>query len=877
MTHLRNILFALAAFIVFAPLPARAAFVFIANVNPASFDVIAEFSPVRPDLLFGLDGRPLDNTAQLLTPDSPRKVHWFRARLQELPGTEFVNFAFSNSQETWSLLLPQTAAPPSAGPLVLNTNVRNALGGQMYVGSGIALVRLSKNGVKSAFSATFLTSDQQQLNISVSSLPSLYGSLDASGELMSGPDMRVRPGSRVELLVLSNARPTITFSALIHDPSGSDIQPSLPDLQFDLAPPDLDAPSSSNTKEATITWLRPPDTSGYELQRRGDADSEWTTIADISNPNTLQHTDQVAENGVYHYRARTVSTSPSAESAWSTPLTVNFAEAPVQVPSILQSYEVNSSNWTFSWPEVPGEDGVTYEYEIQWSRDPSFSDYSSLITSTPSATVPLAGQGTWYVRVRAILPGTPHLSGGWSTTATVTLALGTPELFVPLSTSSPSLFVNWSAVEPIPAGELLSYEVQLSDSSEFNNTLNGFTGDRTSTRLWLGNRGTWFLRVRALAGGNTGNWSQTAAVSFVPGDVSAPRELTAYPSTSEVRLHWTVSYPPDTYHTIYRAQEDGNFEVIGDLIQGDSFLDSTVSQFTKYSYRVVATDGNSEFESALVTTRTPAQTGFSGSVATSSAFSSGYAFLASASDSTDRIQLLRSPAAAQPSYSIALNDVANSANMTRSSEVEARCAPTGIAAHRLLVRGTTRSRRIVRRHPHRKRFRRRFRLLRPRKAQFLLCGHRQLRTHLQRHRRGTGLLRCAERNVLLQPCSKRRVLSARNARLQRPLPIRRLPPAGPALRRGPKPAHRVRSGRWDCLPAGPLRLHAVLGFRRKVQRIQLTDASPASQRLLIACRSRRQRDDREARVDRPLRRAERGSGNFHRRGTCVGGIGHCPY
>ena len=182
----------------------------------------------------------------------------------------------------------------------------------------------------------------------------------------------------------------------------------------------------------TLSWNTVTDATGYQIQKRGTDDDEWTTLN--SQGYTIDSTGLTATavitgltNGLtYQHQVR--ATSSSSESAWSTPITrTRLAIPSIDQPTVTSAPSDGTA--TLSWPAVTG--ATLYDIQQRASDTANWALLTNQTYTTTDNTVTAAitslTNGTEYqhqVRAR----NSSSLSS-WSTPITRT----TPQVILPLT------------------------------------------------------------------------------------------------------------------------------------------------------------------------------------------------------------------------------------------------------------------------------------------------------------------------------------------------------------------------------------------------------------------------------------------------------------
>ncbi len=183
--------------------------------------------------------------------------------------------------------------------------------------------------------------------------------------------------------------------------------------------------------------------------------------------------------------------------------------------------------------------------------------------------------------------------------------LGAPSgLTVTSSGSSVSLI--WSALTGAT-----SYNIERATSADgtYATIASGVTGT-TYTDSTAVSGTTYYYRISAK--GSAGDGWSSGSVAAIPKNW-APAALSAVGGNGEVLLSWTAVADAEGYRVLRSTSLGGAYESVS-VLTGADFIDSTVTNGTKYYYKVTTMRGGAEGEASSVASATPqnASTGLSG-------------------------------------------------------------------------------------------------------------------------------------------------------------------------------------------------------------------------------------------------------------------------
>ena len=170
------------------------------------------------------------------------------------------------------------------------------------------------------------------------------------------------------------------------------------------ATPSIIGPAGGETVPVTpnLQWQRLPGAAKYDVQV-STSDTFASQLVDTNTVNS-QYTPVVnLPAGPLWWRVRVTG---SGDPGWST---AQFTRGQLAAPTMLGptgALQQPDSPPLISWTPVPG----ATQYKLQVSTDGSFNDTSQIVNFTPVKTTSainsaLAGPGTYFARVQAVLNG----------------------------------------------------------------------------------------------------------------------------------------------------------------------------------------------------------------------------------------------------------------------------------------------------------------------------------------------------------------------------------------------------------------------------------------------------------------------------------------
>ena len=378
-----------------------------------------------------------------------------------------------------------------------------------------------------------------------------------------------------------------------------------------LGTPSINSPSSgSNTTGSfTVGWTSVTNATSYELQERVGAGA-WTTVQ-----NTSSRTKSFSNKGLgtFSYQVRACAGSNGC-GGWSSTrtVTVGLGTPSINAPS---SGSNTSGGYTVGWTSVTNATSYMLEEMVGTGAWTAAQNSSSRTRSYSGK-----GLGTYKYRVKACA-GSSNC-GGWSSTRTVTVELGTPSITSPSSGSntSGSYAVGWTSVT-----NATSYMLEeMVGSGAWTAAQNSSSRTRSYSGKGIG---TYKYRVKACAGSsNCGGWSSTRTVTVTLGTPS----ITSPSSGSNTSGSYAVGWTSVTNAATYLLQEKIG---TGAWTQAQNASSRSVNYAGKglgtYYYRVKACDGStcggwSSTRTVTVELGTPSINSPSGGSNTSGSYTVGW-------------------------------------------------------------------------------------------------------------------------------------------------------------------------------------------------------------------------------------------------------------
>jgi titin len=376
----------------------------------------------------------------------------------------------------------------------------------------------------------------------------------------------------------------------------------------------LVAPASGvGSGEVHLRWEVPAADGGsqitdYLIERSADGTAEWVPIDDEVSPTRNATVTGLSNGTTYYFRVLAVN-------AVGTGLASTVVNAtPRTVPGAPESLTATPGNGVIqlAWlpPASTGGSSIT-DYLIERSADGTsgWVTIEELISSVRSTTVTGLSNGTsYYFRVLAANEVGRSTASDTVTDIPRTVA-SPPESVTATPGASGQVHLAWSAPSSNGGADVTDYVIQRSTGTSWGTVTDGVsaTTDYTATGLTNGTR--YYFRVAAYNAAGSSAFSNTANATprTVP---TAVLSLTATPTnhSGQVRLAWTAPSSTGgaaiTDYVIQRLNGT-SWVTVTDGVTTTTTTISGLSNGTRYSFRVLATNAAGHGPSSNVVTQTP--------------------------------------------------------------------------------------------------------------------------------------------------------------------------------------------------------------------------------------------------------------------------------
>ena len=356
----------------------------------------------------------------------------------------------------------------------------------------------------------------------------------------------------------------------------------------------LPAPTVTGGNDAqgrpTLKWNAVTGAAKYEVYRARSRSGEYIKYSTVTGT-SYTNTSYIEDGNTYYYKVRALGANGTA-GAWSSIVSVTYRAAStgtLSAPTVTGSTD-SQGRPTLKWNAVSG--AAKYEIYRSYSRDGSYSKYSTQTSTAYTNSSYLTSGTTYYYKVRALK--SDGTAGPYSAVVSVTCRL---KLSAPTVTGGndnqgrPTL--KWNAVTGAA-----KYEVYRSTSRSGTYTkysTQTSTSYTNSSYLTSGN--TYYYKVRALGSdGSYGPYSSVVSVTYRATSSAVPAEVTMGKATAQgsyITVTWDKAANAASYRVYRRVNNSSDWNVVASSVSGTSYTDWNVEPGVRYTYTVrgVAADG----------------------------------------------------------------------------------------------------------------------------------------------------------------------------------------------------------------------------------------------------------------------------------------------
>ena len=270
----------------------------------------------------------------------------------------------------------------------------------------------------------------------------------------------------------------------------------------------LSAPTVTGGNDAqgrpTLKWNVVSGAAKYEVYRARSRSGDYIKYSTVTG--TSYTNISYIENGnTYYYKVRALDANGTA-GAWSSIVSVTYKQT-LSAPTVTGGND-SQGRPTLKWKAVSG--AAKYEVYRSYSRDGSYSKYSTQTSTAYTNSSYLTSGTTYYYKVRAL--DANGNAGPYSAAVSVTCRL---KLTAPTVTGGndaqgrPTL--KWNAVSGAAKYEVYRARSKDGDYIKYSTV----TGTSYTNISYIENGNTYYYKVRALkSDGTAGAWSSIVSVTY---------------------------------------------------------------------------------------------------------------------------------------------------------------------------------------------------------------------------------------------------------------------------------------------------------------------------------------------------------------------------
>ena len=340
----------------------------------------------------------------------------------------------------------------------------------------------------------------------------------------------------------------------------------------------------------TLKWKAVTGAAKYEVYRARSRSGEYIKYSTVTGT-SYTNTSYIENGNTYYYKVRALNANGTA-GAWSSIVSVTYRAAStgtLSAPTVTGSTD-SQGRPTLKWNAVSG--AAKYEIYRSYSRDGSYSKYSTQTSTAYTNSSYLTSGTTYYYKVRALK--SDGTAGPYSAVVSVTCRL---KLSAPSVTGGndsqgrPTL--KWNAVTGAA-----KYEVYRSTSRSGTYTkYSTQTSTSYTNSSYLTSGTTYYYKVRALGSdGSYGPYSSVVSATYRATSSAVPAEVTMGKATAQgsyITVTWDKAANAASYRVYRRVNNSSDWNVVASSVSGTSYTDWNVEPGVRYTYTVrgVAADG----------------------------------------------------------------------------------------------------------------------------------------------------------------------------------------------------------------------------------------------------------------------------------------------
>ena len=246
----------------------------------------------------------------------------------------------------------------------------------------------------------------------------------------------------------------------------------------------LSAPTVTGGNDAqgrpTLKWNAVSGAAKYEVYRARSKDGDYTKYSTVTGT-SYTNTSYIEDGNTYYYKVRALDANGTA-GAWSSIVSVTYRAAStgtLSAPTVTGSND-SQGRPTLKWKAVSG--AAKYEIYRSYSRDGSYSKYSTQTSTAYTNSSYLTSGTTYYYKVRAL--GSDGSYGPYSSVVSVTYRATSSAIPAEVTMGKATAQGSYITVTWDKAANAASYRVyrRVNNSSDWNVVASSVSG--TSYTDW---------------------------------------------------------------------------------------------------------------------------------------------------------------------------------------------------------------------------------------------------------------------------------------------------------------------------------------------------------------------------------------------------------
>ena len=349
--------------------------------------------------------------------------------------------------------------------------------------------------------------------------------------------------------------------------------------------PTISVTNVASTGKPKISWSKVDGAVKYEFYWASSQNGTYTKIATTSNTYVINNSAKAGKQ--YYYKVTAVA-ADGTKSEFSNIVTrtCDLLQPVVSVTNVASTGKVK-----LSWEKIEG----AAKYELYWAASKN-GTYTKIATTANTSIINNSAKAgkQYYYKVRALHGTNTSAHSAYSEIVTRSCDLAQPVVTATNVASTGKVKLSWKAVEGAA-----KYELYRATSKDGTYTKIGSTANTYITNTSGVAGTTYYYKVRALHGTNTGAHSAYSSIVTRTCDLAQPTLTVELNSKGQPVLTWS-KVEGATKYQVYRAtSKNGTYSLIYTTTSGTSVTNkSNLVAGTTYYYKVIAIHSKSAANSA---------------------------------------------------------------------------------------------------------------------------------------------------------------------------------------------------------------------------------------------------------------------------------------